>query len=101
MATATITRRRTPGKAKKVLLKGLTGLLAAFFIVVPSVLHSQLGIGFSPVLTGSMRPYAHPGDLFVTENTKASALKVGDIISIHSQSTGVFLCSPHSQNHYG
>lgn len=37
-----------------------------------------------------MRPYAQPGDVFVTKMTKASNLKVGDIISVHSEATGVF-----------
>src|ERR1019366_294570 len=90
MATETASKKSAIGKSNKALSKVLTGLFAALFIVGPSVLHSQVGIGFSPVLTGSMRPYAHPGDLMVTKITKASNLKVGDIISIHSQETGVF-----------
>ena len=65
-------------------------MIAALFIAAPSVAHSQFGIGFSPILTGSMRPYANPGDLFVSKTTKASNLKVGDIILVTSQSTGVF-----------
>ena len=65
-------------------------MLAALFIAAPSVAHSQFGIGFSPILTGSMRPYAYPGDLFISKTTKASNLKVGDIILVTSQSTGVF-----------
>ena len=65
-------------------------MIAALFIAAPSVAHSQFGIGFSPILTGSMRPYALPGDLFLSKTTPASHLKVGDIILVTSQSTGTF-----------
>ena len=58
-------------------------------VALPSVLHSVAGIGISPILTGSMRPYAHPGDIFLTKTTKAAKLHVGDIIAIHSATTGV------------
>ena len=90
MVAKVISKRNKTLLTRKTLTKVLTGLIAALFVVVPSVLHSQVGIGFSPILTGSMRPYANPGDVFVTKLTRASALKVGDIISVHSQSTGVF-----------
>lgn len=89
MATM-VTKNKTSFASRKGLLKVLSGLIAALFIAAPSVAHSQFGIGFSPILTGSMRPYANPGDLFVSKTTKASNLKVGDIILITSQSTGVF-----------
>jgi signal peptidase len=90
MATATVSKKRASVSSRKGLLKVLSGLIAALFIAAPSVAHSQFGIGFSPILTGSMRPYAYPGDLFVSKTTKASNLKVGDIILVTSQSTGVF-----------
>ena len=59
-------------------------------VIAPSLLHSQLGIGFSPILTGSMRPSAQPGDVYVTSQVKASTLHIGDVIAIHNQVTGVF-----------
>ena len=90
MATEVATKPRAARISGKAVLKAFSGLIAILVIISPSVLHSQGGIGFSPVLTGSMRPYVHPGDLFVTKLTKASNLKVGDIISVHSQATGVF-----------
>lgn len=74
----------------KALLKVLSLVLAAAFVVTPSLLHSKVGIGFSPILTGSMRPYANPGDMFITKEVKASDLRVGDIVALHSQATGVF-----------
>ncbi len=90
MATATVSKRKSSASSRRAFLKVLSGLIAALFIAAPSVAHSQFGIGFSPILTGSMRPYAYPGDLFVSKTTKASNLKVGDIILVTSQSTGVF-----------
>ena len=90
MGAKVISKRNKTFLTRKTLTKVLTSLIAALFVVAPSVLHSQVGIGFSPILTGSMRPYANPGDVFVTKLTRASALKVGDIISVHSQSSGVF-----------
>jgi signal peptidase I len=59
-------------------------------VITPSLLHSQFGIGFSPLLTGSMRPSAQPGDVYITSQVKASTLHIGDIIAIHNQVTGVF-----------
>jgi len=76
--------------SKVVRNKVLSTLVMVFFVVAPSVAHSSFGIGISPILTGSMRPYAQPGDIFVTKLAKASNLRVGDIISIHSVATGVF-----------
>ena len=90
MATAVVSKKKTSVASRKGFLKVLSGLIAALFIAAPSVAHSQFGIGFSPILTGSMRPYAYPGDLFISKTTKASNLKVGDIILVTSQSTGVF-----------
>ena len=90
MVTATASKKGTSVASRKGLFKVLSGLIAALFIAAPSVAHSQFGIGFSPILTGSMRPYAYPGDLFLSKTTKASNLKVGDIILVTSQSTGVF-----------
>ena len=90
MATTAVNKRKASKASRKGFLRVLSGLLAALFIAAPSVAHSQFGIGFSPILTGSMRPYANPGDLFVSKTTKASNLKVGDIILVTSQSTGVF-----------
>lgn len=75
---------------KKVLLKAFIWGFAGLLIAGPSILHSQAGIGISPILTGSMRPYGNPGDVFITKQTKATNLKVGDIISVNSQMTGVF-----------
>lgn len=62
----------------------------AGLIVAPSLLHSQAGIGFSPILSGSMHPAGNTGDLFLTKVVEASTLKVGDIITVNNQVTGTF-----------
>lgn len=74
----------------KVLVKVLTWGFVAILVAGPSILHSKAGISISPILTGSMRPFANPGDVFITKQVKAADLKVGDIISVHSQATEVF-----------
>jgi len=71
-------------------MKVATWILVMAAVIAPSLLHSQLGIGFSPILTGSMRPSAQPGDVYVTSQVKASTLHSGDVIAIHNQVTGVF-----------
>jgi signal peptidase I len=58
--------------------------------LIPAILTSQYGFGFSPILTGSMQPSANPGDLFITRLVPASTLQVGDIIAINNQITGTY-----------
>lgn len=50
-------------------------LAALGLCVVAPLLH----IGFSPVLTGSMRPAYAPGDLLITAQTDVSSLRPGQI----------------------
>lgn len=58
--------------------------------VVPAILTSKLGIGFSPILTGSMQPAANPGDVFLTRLVPASELHVSDVIAVNNQASGVY-----------
>ena len=83
--------RPTASGAKKAstATKVFTWAFSLLLVILPSALHSVAGIGINPILTGSMRPYAQPGDIFITKTTKASQLHVGDIIAIHSATTGV------------
>ena len=37
-----------------------------------------------------MRPAAQPGDVYITAEVKASTLRIGEVIAIHNQVTGVF-----------
>jgi signal peptidase I len=80
-------------KAVKLSKKVRTALFIAFAFtaaLIPAVLTSQYGFGFSPILTGSMQPTAHPGDLYITRLVPASSLQVGDIIAINNQITGTY-----------
>lgn len=76
--------------ARRLRLQKAGWVLILALIAAPSILHSQFGIGFSPILTGSMRPAGNPGDVFITKRVQASTLRVGDIIAVHNQTTGVF-----------
>ena len=66
---------KSQGSARTVALWVL-GLLLMF---TPYVLHATLGLAISPVLTGSMRPTANPGDLILTKQVQASNLKAGEV----------------------
>ena len=81
--------RKNQGSAKKV-----GHVVLAFFALVvalaPAILTSKFGFGFSPILTGSMRPIAQPGDVYVTRLVPADSLKVGDVIAVNNQVTGVY-----------
>ena len=76
-------------KGASAAIKVFIWAFSLLLLALPSVLHSVAGIGISPILTGSMRPYAQPGDIFITKTTKATQLHVGDIIAVHSATTGV------------
>ncbi len=58
--------------------------------IVPAILTSKFGYGFSPILTGSMEPLAKPGDVFLTRLQSAEDLAVGDIIAVNNQETGAY-----------
>ncbi len=90
MAKAVVSKAGKSLSPSKVLFKALIWGFVAVLVAGPSILHSKAGISISPILTGSMRPFANPGDVFVTKEVKAADLNVGDIISVHSQKTGVF-----------
>jgi signal peptidase I len=75
--------------AKKV--RNIFFIAAALSIaVVPAVLTSKFGYGFSPILTGSMQPAANPGDVYLTRLAPATSLQVGDVIAVNNQVTGVY-----------
>ena len=58
--------------------------------IVPAILTSKFGYGFSPILTGSMQPTANPGDVFLTRLAPASTLHQGDVIAVNNQVTGTY-----------
>jgi signal peptidase I len=81
---------RSEKKSAKGVRNSLLILIAFLVALVPAILTSHFGFGFSPILTGSMEPSAHPGDLYLTRLVSASTLEVGDIIAINNQITGTY-----------
>ncbi len=77
-------------KVSKKVRNALFVSVAFTVALIPAILTSQYGFGFSPILTGSMQPSANPGDLFITRLVPASSLQVGDIIAINNQITGTY-----------
>ena len=84
-------RKSQKGKSKVrgYFLKAFAALFVIALVAGPTVLHSFYGFGISPVLSGSMRPLAEPGDAFITVERSASTLKVGDIVTLHSAKSSV------------
>lgn len=78
-------QNRSSKKQLRLILRVLGWSFALAVVLAPSVLHSQYGVGISPILSGSMRPFSEPGDAFLTMNTVASTLKVGDIVSLRAE----------------
>ena len=75
---------RKKSKVLGITLKAFSILFVIALVAAPTVLHNSFGYGISPVLSGSMRPFAQPGDAFITITRPASDLKVGDIVTLHS-----------------
>ena len=64
------------------------GLFAIILVGGPAALHFAFGMGFSPVLTSSMRPFADPGDLLISMPANASTLALGDVILANNNDSG-------------
>ncbi len=75
---------------RKVIVRVSAWIFILTLVVTPSILHSQIGLGISPILSSSMSPAAEPGDAFITINKKASTLKVGDIVTLREAESGAF-----------
>lgn len=78
------TSKTKGSKTARYVVRAISALFVISLVAAPSVLSSNYGYGISPILSGSMRPYAQPGDAFVTVKRPASVLKVGDIVTLHS-----------------
>ncbi len=71
-------RTRSPHSARRVL--GNVAVVAATLVfAVVGLAMPVLQIGFSPVLTGSMRPAYAPGDLLITAPADVTSLRPGQI----------------------
>ncbi|MFM1951649.1 MAG: hypothetical protein RJA33_443 [Actinomycetota bacterium] len=73
-------------------VRGITTTVTLLLIAIftPVILTTQFGVGFSPILTGSMAPEANAGDLYLTRVTEASSLAVNDVIAVNNPATGVY-----------
>ena len=77
------TVKKLHGKNRRGGLKRVfAALLIILFVAAPTVLQSSFGFGISPVLSGSMAPFAQPGDAFITVKRPASQLSYGDIVTL-------------------
>ena len=82
MARADTRNSLHPRKRRGVLKRVFVALIIALFVAAPTVLQSYFGFGISPVLSGSMAPFAQPGDAFITVKRPVSQLTVGDIVTL-------------------
>ncbi|TRZ55147.1 MAG: signal peptidase I [Streptomycetaceae bacterium] len=82
--------RRVGKTRNRTLIKVGGAFIVALFVLLPVALNSYVGIGFNPILSASMEPYAHRGDLLITKKIATSEIKVGDILVLVSQESGVF-----------
>lgn len=76
--------RKRKSKFRVIALKTLAVIFISGIVATPTLLHNFYGYGISPVLSGSMRPLAQPGDAFVTVDKPASELKVGNIVTLRT-----------------
>ncbi len=73
-----------PQVSKKESNNLLFGAMTFLALFLPVMLHSALGIAFSPVLSNSMKPGMSAGDLLITKEAPAGSLKVGDIVILRN-----------------
>lgn len=81
---------RKSGNTTKRVRRTLFILVVLSVALIPAILTSKFGFGFSPILTGSMQPSANPGDVFLTRLAPASELNRNDVIAVNNQSTGLY-----------
>ena len=82
--------RKRKSKFRVVALKTLAVIFISGIVATPTILHNFYGYGISPILSGSMRPLAQPGDAFITVDRPASELKVGNIVTLHTAGSSSF-----------
>ena len=74
-------------KKRRFIVRACLALFVISFALAPTILHNYFGYKISPILSGSMSPFAEPGDLFITIDRPASVLKVGDIVTLYSENS--------------
>lgn len=83
----TVQISRKSSKTARVVLRTLLLVFVISLVVTPTILHNYFGYKISPILSGSMSPFAEPGDAFITIDRPASELKVGDIVTLYSDTS--------------
>ncbi|UYY83735.1 signal peptidase I (plasmid) [Arthrobacter sp. YA7-1] len=73
------TRQRSSARRMLRLIMTTVSTLATLAFLAVGIVAPLLHIGFSPVLTGSMRPAYAPGDLLITAPADVSSLRPGQI----------------------
>jgi signal peptidase len=73
-----------PKPQKKSSSNFVFGALTFAALFIPVLLHSVLGIAFSPVLSNSMAPGFRAGDLLITKEGPARSLKVGQVVVLRN-----------------
>jgi signal peptidase I len=58
-----------------------TWTAALVALALPTIAHTVLGVGVSPVLTSSMVPWVGPGDVIITKAAPATEVRTGDVIA--------------------
>lgn len=81
----TLQTNQKSSKTARIVLRTFSVLFIISLVVTPTILHNYFGYKISPILSGSMRPFANPGDAFITVDRPASALKIGDIVTLYSE----------------
>jgi signal peptidase I len=82
MALTSTRNNLQPKKSLGGLKRVFAALIILLVVATPTVLQSYFGFGISPVLSGSMSPFAQPGDAFITVKRPVSQLSVGDIVTL-------------------
>lgn len=84
ISMAQVLTRKSPHSKKRGggLKRVFAGLIIALVVATPTVLQSYFGFGISPVLSGSMSPFAEAGDAFITVERPVSQLSVGNIVTL-------------------
>jgi signal peptidase I len=100
MASVAISFRESPSgllRARKIISAIVWTFLTAFLLtVLAGVVYVRTGHGsLAPVLSGSMRPGIHEGDVVLTHKVPVTSLHKGDIIVFHPPTQGGTLTKVH------
>lgn len=101
MATAAVSFQLRPQKSLRTVRKiisGITWTIISLIILIAlvGVVYVRTGQGsLAPVLSGSMRPGIHEGDIVLTQKVPVTSLHKGDIIVFHPPTVGATVTKVH------